>query len=154
MIKFKPIVPKRRSGRPRNGDEAPEPTLVYKKPRKRGAPKGRPKPPGSGRKKGTQDKAVVLVQTQLEAAMAAVFGALTDAEISSITPLQIMQLGTQAAVRAGNMPYAMTLAEKWAPYVHPKMASITPDDDPNKAIIIKGGLPDPSKPPETDDAGS
>ena len=129
-------------------------TLIEKVKRgRRGPPKGTPKTPGSGRKKGTTDKAIAVVQTQLEIAMAEVFGALTDKEISEITPLQIMQLATQAAIRAGNIGYSVALAEKWAPYVHAKMASVTPDDDPNKAIIIKGGLPDPSKPPETDDAG-
>lgn len=151
MIKFQPVTPKRRHGRPRKDDVAPEPTLIAKKPRKRGAPKGRPKPAGSGRKKGSIDKRTDLIRSNLEEAMNEVFGVLTDEEISSITPLQIMQLCTQAAVRAGNFPLAREVARDWAPYVHPKMASVAPDDDPSKAIVIRGGLPDPSKPPETED---
>jgi hypothetical protein len=129
-------------------------TLIEKVERKRGAQKGRPRPVGAGRKKGTPDKKTAFIKTTLEEAMTEVFSTLSDKEISEITPLQIMQLCTQAAIRAGQLGYAATLAEKWAPYVHPKMASVTPDDDPNKAIIIKGGLPDPKDKPEDENAGN
>ena len=127
--------------------------LIEKVKNKRGAQKGRPRPIGAGRKKGTPDKKTVYIKTSLEEATAEVFGALTDQEINDITPLQIMQLCTRAAIRAGQLGYAATLAEKWAPYVHPKMASRPTDDDPERAVIIKGGLPDPSKKPDDDDAG-
>jgi len=147
MIKFAPVKVK-------GAKKEDKPSFAVKKPRKHGAPKGRPKPAGSGRKKGSKDKKTVAREETLEEAMKEVFGTLTDSEIGSITPLQILQLCTQAAVRAGNFYLARESARDWAPYVHSKMASVTPDDDPNKAIIIKGGLPDPSKPPETDDAGS
>ncbi len=125
--------------------------IVDAKRKPRGAPKGSPKPPGSGRKKGTKDKALVIKATLLEAATMEVFGNLTAEEIDNISPLQVMQMCNQVAIKAGNLYLIRETAKDLAPYIHPKKAAITPDDDPEKAIIIKGGLPDPNKKPDDDD---
>lgn len=106
-----------------------------------GAPKGTPKAPHSGRKLGTKNKDKVTAEQELRAQTLEVFSTLTEAQIKKITPLEVLQLCTQAAVRAGAFGLAVSVAREWAPYVHPKMAPTEPKAG-DVTVVIQGGLPE------------
>lgn len=129
-----------------------------------GSKKGRPKTPGSGKKKGTMNSATLEREQNLANALIAEFEKLTPAEAEAITPMEVMRLCTISAVKLGNWGLSLMAAEKWAPYVHPKLAAvmhhngdrrgddidgdIAEDDefggggDPGLRVRIVGGLPD------------
>jgi hypothetical protein len=127
-----------------------------------GRPKGIKRPEGSGMKKGQKTRPVLEREQSIAAALAEAFSELTDEQIETITPMEIMRLCSVSAVRAGNWGLALMAAEKWAPYVHPKLAAVvhhqgrgagaTYDEDgepvdgqdaiPGERVRIIGGLPD------------
>ena len=81
---------------------------------------------------------------QLADGVHSVFGHLTEDEIQAIKPVDVFRLVTIFGVRTENYPLAMAAAERWAPYVHAKLApKIVETEEP--AIIIKGGLPERPK---------
>lgn len=139
------------------GDRAKNPDAV-----RPGAKPGRPRPEGSGKKKGQKNASTVEREATLAEALAAEFNKLTKAEIEEITPAQVMRLCTLSAVKIGNWGLALMASEKWAPYVHPRLAAVvhheggragrdidgeTGEDveeggDPGLRVRILGGLPE------------
>ena len=59
-------------------------------------------------------------------------------------PLEIMLLAMRLEMERGQLRSAATIAEKAAPYVHPKMAPRTEDSGGENEVTIKivGGLPE------------
>ena len=104
-----------------------------------GTPPNRPGRPTGVPNQKTQEK-----REALSDAMRDVFAGLTPEEVEAIKPLDIFRLITLAAVRAGDHALAMLGAEKWAPYVHAKLAPIQVDagGGDRATVHIVGGLPE------------
>jgi len=125
----------------RGGPEHPTKKAPGRKP-------GCTKPPGSGAKKGVLQQRTLDRQLEMANAMRAAFQDLLDDEkkLMEITPLEIMRRCAIGAIRGGQFGLAVATAEKWAPYVHAKLATkyIEPEDaeEETQRIIIQGGLPD------------
>lgn len=75
-----------------------------------------------------------------------VFGTLTEDQLEAITPLEVMRLCTIGAVKAGQFGLALMAAEKWAPYMHAKLAPRLVDDNDDRTVRIEGGLPQLASP--------
>lgn len=98
-----------------------------------------------GRPTGTPNQKTQEKREALADAMRDVFSGLTHEEVETIKPLDIFRLVTIAAVRAGDHSLAMLGAEKWAPYVHAKIAPIQVDTSNGvKRIVVENA-------PESDD---
>ena len=97
-----------------------------------------------GRPTGVPNQKTREKREAITDAMRDVFAGLTPAEVEAIKPLDIFRLITLAAVRAGDHALAMLGAEKWAPYVHAKLAPIQVDagNGTSSTVNIVGGLPD------------
>ena len=127
-----------------------------------GRPKGVEKPAGSGKRKGVPNKATVERERTLSEALIAEFKKLTPKQRQEITPMEVMRLCTMSAVEIGNWGLALLASEKWAPYVHPKLAAVVhheggrlgreidgetdedglPGGDPGLTVRVVGGLPE------------
>lgn len=77
----------------------------------------------TGRKPGAKNRATVAREAATAAIMAALTDKLTPEEISSLTPLQIMTMVMVSEFKAGNLVSAANIAEKVAPYMHPRMSA-------------------------------
>ena len=113
--------------------------------KKVGQQKGCEKPKGSGRPKGGRNSAVVEREKMMVDAIKNVFSGLTEAEITDITALRVMQLCMVAVVRSGQFGLALMSAEKLAPYTHAKLAPRVIDDADANTVRIVGGLPETSE---------
>jgi hypothetical protein len=132
-----------------------------------GRPKGSPKTSGSGKRKGLMNRSTLEREQTLANALIVEFERLTPEQVESITPTDIMRLCALSAVKLGNWGLALMASEKWAPYVHPKLAAVVhheggrvgpeieggeddefPGGDPGLRVRILGGLPglEPNRP--------
>lgn len=139
------------------GDRAKNPDAV-----RPGAKPGRPRPEGSGKKKGQKNASTLEREATLSNALIAEFKKLTPKQREEITPMEVMRLCTLSAVEIGNWGLALLASEKWAPYVHPKLAAVVhheggrlgrdidgemdedgvPGGDPGLVVRVVGGLPE------------
>ena len=96
-----------------------------------------------GRQKGTPNKATVRLATKLAEAAEQATGSLSPTEIASMLPLDVMQYAMRLELECGQLRSAASIAEKAAPYVHPKMAPRAEEGgDRELTIKIIGGLPE------------
>jgi hypothetical protein len=75
-----------------------------------------------GRQKGTPNKATVRLDAKLAEAAERAIAGLSPSEIATIMPLEVMLLTMRFEMQSGQLRSAASIAEKAAPYVHPKMA--------------------------------
>ena len=96
-----------------------------------------------GRQKGTPNKATVRLDAKLAEAAERAIAGLSPSEIATIMPLEVMLLTMRFEMQSGQLRSAASIAEKAAPYVHPKMAPRAEEGgDAEVTIKIVGGLPD------------
>ena len=102
--------------------------------------------PGAGRPPGHKNKKTIAKEFAQRNVIDETLSRLTGEEIERLTPLQIMELGMHLMLKAGNITAAVAMAEV-TPFVHPKMATTTPDSIPWPEDL----QPDP--PPTPDQEG-
>ena len=96
-----------------------------------------------GRQKGTPNKATVRLAAKLAEAAERATAGLSSSEIATMMPLDVMLLAMRLELEGGQWRSAASIAEKAAPYFHPKMAPRAEDGGDNEVTIkITGGLPE------------
>ncbi len=96
-----------------------------------------------GRQKGTQNKATVRRDAKLAEAAERATAGLSSSEVATMTPLDVMHYAMRLELEGGQWRSAASIAEKVAPYVHPKVAPRAEDGGDNEVTIkITGGLPE------------
>jgi hypothetical protein len=96
-----------------------------------------------GRQKGTRNKATVRLKAILAEATEQAMAGPSASEIASMSPLDVMHYAMKLQAESGQWRSAASIAEKVAPYVHPKMAPRAVDGGDNEVTIkITGGLPE------------
>lgn len=96
----------------------------------------RGRPPGTGNARTLERRA------EIQGAMAEVFASLTPEEIENIKPIDVFRLVTIGAVKANDHVLAMNAADKWAPYVHAKLAPIQVDTSNGVKRIVVENAPE------------
>jgi hypothetical protein len=81
--------------------------------------------PGAGRKAGGQNKEKIEVAAKLAEATELLAAEMSPDRIAAMSPLDVMLHAMKIAARASQWPQAASLAEKAAPYLHPKLSSET-----------------------------
>ncbi len=76
-----------------------------------------------GRAKGTKNRTTLARENAIVEATAD----LTDADIRSMTALEIMQRAARLRAEAGDWNGAAFIAARLAPYVHPRLSAIVMD---------------------------
>ena len=95
-----------------------------------------------GRQKGTPNKRKAQLDAKLAEAAGQATAGLSPSEIASMMPLPVMLLAMRLEVECGQWRSAVSIAEKAAPYVHPKMAPRAEEEgDRELTIKVIGGLP-------------
>ena len=95
------------------------------------------------RQKGTRNKATVRLDAKLAEATERAIASLPTSEVASMPPLDVMEYAMRLELQGGRWRSAASIAEKAAPYVHPKMAPKAKDSGDNEVTIkIVGGLPE------------
>ena len=96
-----------------------------------------------GRQKGTPNKRKAECDAKFAEAVGQMTAALSPSEIASMLPLDVMQYAMRLELQGGQWRSAASIAEKAAPYVHPKMAPRAEEvGDRELTIKIIGGLPE------------
>jgi hypothetical protein len=96
-----------------------------------------------GRQKGTPNKATVRLAAKLTEAAEQATADLTPLEIATMMPRDVMLHAMRLEAASGQWRSAASIAEKAAPYVHPKMAPRAEEGgDHELTIKIIGGLPE------------
>ena len=96
-----------------------------------------------GRQKGTPNKRKAECDAKFAEAAGQATAGLSPSEIASMMPLPVMLLAIRLEVECGQLRSAVSIAEKAAPYVHPKMAPRAEEGgDKELTIKIIGGLPE------------
>ena len=96
-----------------------------------------------GRQKGTRNKATVRLDAKLAEVAERATAGLSSSETATIMPLEVMLLAMRLELEGGQWRSAASIAEKAAPYFHPKVAPRAEDGGENEVTIrITGGLPD------------
>jgi hypothetical protein len=80
--------------------------------------------PGAGRPRGSVDKAVLEREKRINQLMAEAT-ALLGPDLELLDPVEVMKIAMRVAAKAGWWFKAAELAEKVAPYVRPKLTSVT-----------------------------
>ena len=98
---------------------------------------------GGGRQKGTPNKRKADYDSKFAEAAGRASTGLSPSEIASMLPLDVMQYAMRLELQGGQWRSAASIAEKAAPYVHPKMAPRAEEGgDHELTIKIIGGLPE------------
>jgi hypothetical protein len=79
--------------------------------------------PGAGRKPGSRDKVTIDAEQKLAEATERLAAELTPEQIAAMSPLDVMLHAVKIEAMAGQWRMAAALAEKAAPYLHPKLSS-------------------------------
>ena len=96
-----------------------------------------------GRQKGTPNKATVRLAAKLADAAERATAGLSLAEITSMMPVDVMLFAMRLELECGQLRSAASIAEKAAPYLHPKMAPRAEEGgDRELTIKVIGGLPE------------
>jgi hypothetical protein len=96
-----------------------------------------------GRQKGTPNKRKAEYDAKFAEAAGQMTAALSASEIASMSLLDVMRYAMRRELEGGRWRSAASIAEKAAPYVHPKMAPRAQDGgDHELTIKIIGGLPE------------
>jgi hypothetical protein len=96
-----------------------------------------------GRQKGTPNKRKAECDAKFAEAAGQATTGLSPLEIASMMPLPVMLLAMRLELECGQLRSAASIAEKAAPYVHPKMAPRAEEaGDHELTIKIIGGLPE------------
>ena len=96
-----------------------------------------------GRQKGTPNKRKAEYEAKLTEAAGQMTAALSPSEIASMSLLDVMRYAMRRELQGGQLRSAASIAEKAAPYVHPKMAPRAEEGgDRELTIKIIGGLPE------------
>ena len=98
-------------------------------------------PNTGGRQKGTPNKRKAEYEAKLTEAAGQVTADLSPSEIASMSLLDVMRYAMRRELEGGRWRSAASIAEKAAPYVHPKMPPRAQDrGDHELTIKIIGGL--------------
>ena len=96
-----------------------------------------------GRQKGTPNKRKAQLDAKFAEAAGQATAGLSPSEIASMLPLDVMQYAMRLELQGGQLRSAASIAEKAAPYVHPKMAPRAEEGgDHELTIKVIGGLPE------------
>ena len=98
---------------------------------------------GSGRPKNSLNKATVARELAASTAIDLVLSQLAPGQAERLTPIEVMSLAMSALLSSGNLMGAVAVAEKLAPYVHAKVATLTPLN-----TLTADLLPDVDQPPD------
>jgi hypothetical protein len=93
--------------------------------------------PGAGRKSVNEAKASAAVRKIVEQRIMAA----RVESVAGITPLEIMQEAMMEAREQGNLKAAAQFAAMAAPYVHPKLASVTNNNTVQGQLTIVSEFP-------------
>ena len=97
----------------------------------------------SGRPPGSANKATILRELAASTAIDLVLSQLAPGQAEKLTPIEVMSLAMSALLSSGNLMGAVAVAEKLAPYVHAKVATLTP------MLVTADDLkPDPAPTPD------
>ena len=102
--------------------------------------------PGAGRPAGSPNRATIARELAASTAIDLVLSQLAPGQAEKLTPIEVMSLAMSALLSSGNLMGAVAVAEKLAPYVHAKVATMVP-----ATVTAIDLLPDP--PPEPDEPG-
>ena len=97
----------------------------------------------SGRPPGSANKATVMRELAASTAIDLVLSQLAPGQAERLTPIEVMSLAMSALLSSGNLMGAVAVAEKLAPYVHAKVATLTP-----LVTLERDLLPDVDQPPD------
>ena len=97
----------------------------------------------SGRPPGSANKATILRELAASTAIDLVLSQLAPGQAEKLTPIEVMSLAMSALLSSGNLMGAVAVAEKLAPYVHSKVATLTPI-----LTLERDLLPDVDQPPD------
>ena len=100
----------------------------------------------SGRPPGSPNKATIRRELAASTAIDLVLSQLAPGQAEKLTPIEVMSLAMSALLTSGNLMGAVAVAEKLAPYVHAKVATMVP-----ATVTALDLLPDP--PPTPDEPG-
>jgi hypothetical protein len=133
----------------------PEAIDAAKKQSNRGRTPGIPQPNGKtgGRVAGTPNKNPVPPapptpdQVNLNQMIGKIIDAMTPEEFQKLTPLEALNLCFQVSMKAHQFHLIVSMAEKIAPYVHPKAVASVTDAKKEQTWKIEGGMPEPTPPP-------
>jgi hypothetical protein len=96
-----------------------------------------------GRQKGTPNKRKAEYDAKFAEAAGRATAVLSPSEIASMMPLDVLLFAMRLELESGQLRSAASIAEKAAPYVHPKMAPRAEEGgDHELTIKIIGGLPE------------
>jgi hypothetical protein len=96
-----------------------------------------------GRQKGTPNKRKAQLDAKLAEVAERATADLAPSEIASMSLLDVMRYAMRRELEGGRWRSAASIAEKAAPYVHPKMAPRAEEGgDRELTIKIIGGLPE------------
>ena len=94
-----------------------------------------------GRQKGTPNKRKAQLDAKFAEAAGQATAGLSPSEIASMMPLDVLLFTMRLELECGQLRSAASIAEKAAPYVHPKMAPRAEEaGDHELTIKIIGGL--------------
>jgi hypothetical protein len=79
--------------------------------------------PGAGRPPGRRNKATVARELLASQAIAEVMAKLGPADAERLTPLEVMTIAMRVQMQAGDLMAAVSVAERLAPYCHPKVTN-------------------------------
>lgn len=82
-----------------------------------------------------------MAAAAMAAGRAAIVAGKTQEEIDRMTPVEIILVASRLAAKQGNWSLAASIADKAAPYIHPKAQPKLTDDE-GYTIKIVGGLPE------------
>ncbi len=99
---------------------------------------------GAGRKPGAKNKATIARELLANAAIEAVMAKLAPADTEALTPLEVMTIAMRVQMQAGDLMAAVSVAERLAPYLHPKVTQgvYTP---PMPADLLSDPVPEPDE---------
>jgi hypothetical protein len=96
-----------------------------------------------GRQKGTPNEATARLAAKFAEAAGRATTGLSPSEIASMMPVDVMLFAMRLELECGQLRSAAAIAEKAAPYIHPKMAPrAEKGGDRELTIKIIGGLPE------------
>jgi hypothetical protein len=81
----------------------------------------------NGRPRGSRNKNIIEREFEAKARVVAVARGLTSQSITKMKPLEIMLAIMHACIASGDLMAAVSVAEKAAPYCHPKFGAAAPE---------------------------
>ncbi len=95
--------------------------------------------PGAGRPPGRKNSTTLAREAAIREATLAVVGEMGDNALAALDPLDILMMAARIALRAGDLPLAVSASDKAAPYKHRRLGG----DLPGMVPLPEDLMPDP-----------